>query len=209
MHINAGNVLDTLTKVTQWTDLTSNLNDAKQAAGSKQGTLVADALNGHPEVVFDGGDDYGLPLGDPLAVAANSPFSLYYVAKVDTTNDIVAGSTANNTWMRHNSASQMGMKWGNNTSNIGLAPTISLGNYHLVEIHRDSADACRIIRSGVQVASFNKTQALINLNVIGSKSGTGFLIGSLLEFAMVPNVEITAEEEVNARALLLDKYALP
>ncbi len=204
--------------ITQWNDLsgTAPANNATQATGSKQATLVSPAINGYPSASFNG-SSRNYVLANQLTDLTTG-FSIFAVIKpVGTaTKTLFASSNAGpsnlvsletvNTQVRLNAYNAT------TASNvITPASSITVGKFQLVDaVHNGAASASISVNGESKISG--TVQNLVNTartqNILGANNTiTTYWNGELAELLCYSRA-VTETERKNIQAFLSNRYQL-
>lgn len=204
--------------ITQWSDLSgsSPANNATQATGANQATLVSSSLNGLPAASFDGSND-SYTLTNQFTDLTTG-FSVFAVIKPvgSATRTLVATANSGpadlasletvNTQGRFNS-------YNNTTSSdvITATSTLTVGKYQILDAVHDGAGSATVSINSTALNT-GSVQNLRNVaraqNILGADSSTStFWSGELAEI-LVYSRALTETERKNVQAYLFTRYQL-
>ncbi|MBK7837298.1 MAG: chitobiase/beta-hexosaminidase C-terminal domain-containing protein [Candidatus Obscuribacter sp.] len=204
--------------ITQWSDLSgsSPANNATQATGANQATLVSSSLNGLPAASFDGSND-SYTLTNQFTDLTTG-FSVFAVIKPvgSATRTLVATANSGpadlasletvNTQGRFNS-------YNNTTSNdvITATSTLTVSKYQILDAVHDGAGSATVSINSTALNT-GSVQNLRNVaraqNILGADSSTStFWSGELAEI-LVYSRALTETERKNVQAYLFTRYQL-
>lgn len=204
--------------ITQWNDLSgaAPANNATQATGSKQATLVSPAINGYPSASFNGSSRNYVLANQLTDLTAG--FSIFAVLKpVGTaTKTLFATSNAGpsnlvsletvNTQVRLNAYNAT------TASNvITPASSITVGKFQLVDaVHNGAASASISVNGESKISG--TVQNLVNTaraqNILGANNTiTTYWNGELAEMLCYSRA-VTETERKNIQAFLSNRYQL-
>jgi hypothetical protein len=219
MQADTGTTLGTGDKVLEWADQSGNRNTAAQTDENLAPTLVANALNGHAVVRFDGVDDV-LDVADSDSISITNDISTFYVLRFDnfSTFRSVWGKTLVNqpapTDIYAGSGSGTPVFYrGNGTSpgNANGARPYPAGSYILAGVQQAGTAVSHFLNGApngggtITVVAEDRDTALR----IGSRGdGVTRMSGDLAEL-LIYDRALSASERTALQRHLAEKYALP
>ena len=219
MQADTGTTLGTGDKVLEWADQSGNVNNAAQPDENLAPTLVANALNGHSVVSFDGVDDV-LDVADSDSISITNDISTFYVLRFDnfSTFRSVWGKTLANQpaptdiYAASGSGTPVFYR-GNGTTpgNANGARPYPAGSYILAGVQLAGTAVSHFLNGApngggtITVAAEDRDTALR----IGSRAdGVTRMSGDLAEL-LIYNRALSAAERTALQRHLAEKYALP
>jgi hypothetical protein len=219
MQADTGTTLGTSDKVLEWADQSGNLNTATQPDENLAPTLVANALNGHSVVRFDGVDDV-LDVADSDSISITNDISTFYVLRFDnfSTFRSVWGKTLVNQpaptdiYAASGSGTPVFYR-GNGTApgNANGARPYPAGSYILAGVQQAGTAVSHFLNGApngggtITAVAEDRDTALR----IGSRGdGVTRMSGDLAEL-LIYNRALSAAERTALQRHLAEKYALP
>jgi len=219
VQADTGTTLGTADKVLEWADQSGHLNTATQPDENLAPTLVANALNGHSVIRFDGVDDV-LDVADSDSISITNDISTFYVLRFDnfSTFRSVWGKTLVNQpaptdiYAASGSGTPVFYR-GNGTSpgNANGARPYPAGSYILAGVQQAGTAVSHFLNGApngggtITAVAEDRDTALR----IGSRAdGVTRMSGDLAEL-LIYNRALSATERTALQRHLAEKYALP
>lgn len=205
--------------VTQWNDESGTGNNASQATGTKQPTVVSNAINGLPAVSFNGSSDF-LQLPTTALSNFSSGASVLLVTKPTAVTagarflDFGNGATSDNLYMDEpsNTGAALFTYNGSTGKSVSAGSAITLSQFQLLEAIDNGSGTATIYTNGVQQAQSVTMNTLQNIartqNYIGQASAGGSYFQGQIAEILVFNRGLTSLEQAQLEGYLLAKYQI-
>lgn len=203
--------------VTDWVDLSGAGNNAAQATGASQPTIVSSGINDFPSLSFDGSND-NLALSSgfgPNLTTGVSIFAVLKPASSGTATFVTSGNSGPNdqaSMQTLNTQAQFDAYNGSTSSAVTTASsTLTVGKFQILSAVHDGSASASININGNATAS-GTVQNLLNtsrsLNYLGANNSLGtFWNGEIAEL-LVYSKGVSVSERAAIEAYLAAKYQL-
>ena len=219
MQADTGTTLGTSDKVLEWADQSGNLNTAAQPDENLAPTLVANGLNGHSVVRFDGVDDV-LDVADSDSISITNDISSFFVllfddfdnyrsvwgktlANIPAPTDIYAGiNSGTPTFFRGN---------GTTFGNANGARPYPRTNYIMAGVQQAGTAVSHFLNgapNGGGTITAVREDRDTPLKIGGRADGVTRMKGNLAEL-LIYDRALSAAERTALQRYLAEKYALP
>lgn len=170
--------------VATWLDASGNENNATQTTFASQPTGVANQINGHAGVVFDGVDD---SLVTPLE--NSTPFTYFIVSKLSSSGAFQMLISANQKdELRYNTSDEIQFE----PQASPVTDSVSSLSLNIIS----TVDNGTLLKNGTIIGSTSTTSSS-DLITIGSRNGSSFFLGgSIYEILIYPAALSDANREI-------------
>jgi hypothetical protein len=203
MWVESDQGITIVTGVSQWDDLSGNSNHLSQAAGTRQPTVVAAALNGIQGIQFDGTSD----LMAAPAFTRTAPSTVFLVVRPDswTANDFLfeSGTAGSFSCFQRTATPNIAITSGVNLDNGNLA----VGSFALLTAIFNGASSVSQVQSTAESNGDTGAGAANGFTLGARATTTGFSNITVMLAVVVDGVVSVANRDL-MKSYVLGKYGI-